>query len=63
MKEKLSKTLLEFFEKNKDIPKETVEEFQLVLNKVYDHTPDDNEDGLWDKGGDHYKYILYSRIR
>jgi len=36
MKEKLSKTLLEFFEKNKDIPKETVEEFQLVLNKVYD---------------------------
>ena len=55
MKEKLSKTLLEFFEKNKDIPKETVEEFQLVLKKVYDNTPDDNEDGLWDKGGHHYK--------
>ena len=34
MKEKLSKILLEFFEKNKDIPKETVEEFQIVLNKV-----------------------------
>ena len=54
MKEKLSKTLLEFFEKNKEIPKETVEEFQVVLNKVYDHASDD-EDDLWEKGGDHYK--------
>ena len=55
MKEKLSKTLLEFFEKNKDIPKETVEEFQIVLNKVYDHASDEAEDNIWDKGGDHYK--------
>ena len=55
MKEKLSKTLLEFFEKNKDIPKETVEEFQIVLNKVYDHASDEAEDDIWVKGGDHYK--------
>ena len=55
MKEKLSKTLLEFFEKNKDIPKETVEEFQIVLNKVYDHASDEGEDDIWVKGGDHYK--------
>ena len=55
MKEKLSKTLLEFFEKNKDIPKETVEEFQIVLNKVYDHASDEAEDDVWVKGGDHYK--------
>ena len=48
MKEKLSKTLLEFFEHNKNIPKDTVEEFQLVLNKVYDHASDEEEDGLWD---------------
>ena len=55
MKEKLSKILLEFFEKNKDIPKETVEEFQIVLNKVYDHASDEAEDDIWVKGGDHYK--------
>ena len=55
MKEKLSKILLEFFEKNKDIPKETVEEFQIVLNKVYDHASDEAEDDVWVKGGDHYK--------
>ena len=55
MIEKLSKTLLEFFEKNKDIPKETVEEFQIVLNKVYDHASDEAEDDIWVKGGDHYK--------
>ena len=55
MKEKLSKILLEFFEKNKDIPKETVEEFQIVLNKVYDHASDEAEDNIWVKGGDHYK--------
>ena len=55
MKEKLSKILLEFFEKNKDIPKETVEEFQIVLNKVYDHASDEEEDDIWVKGGDHYK--------
>ena len=54
MKEKLSKTLLEFFEKNKDIPKETVEEFQVVLNKVFDTTYKNDED-LWDRGGEHYK--------
>ena len=55
MKEKLSKILLEFFEKNKDIPKETVEEFQIVLNKLYDHASDEAEDDIWVKGGDHYK--------
>ena len=55
MKEKLSKILLEFFEKNKDIPKETVEEFQIVLNKVYDHASDEAVDDIWVKGGDHYK--------
>ena len=55
MKEKLSEILLEFFEKNKDIPKETVEEFQIVLNKVYDHASDEAEDDIWVKGGDHYK--------
>ena len=55
MKEKLSKILLEFFEKNKNIPKETVEEFQIVLNKVYDHASDEAEDDIWVKGGDHYK--------
>ena len=55
MKEKLSKILLEFFEKNKDIPKETVEEFQIVLNKVYDHASDEAEDDIGVKGGEHYK--------
>ena len=54
MKEKLSKTLSDFFQKNKDIPEETVEELQLVLNKVYDNTSDE-EDDLWNKGGDYYK--------
>ncbi len=54
MKEKLSKTLSDFFQKNKDIPEETVEELQLVLNKVYDNASDE-EDELWNKGGDYYK--------
>ena len=54
MKEKLSKTLSDFFQKNKDIPEETVEELQLVLNKVYDNASDE-EDDLWNKGGDYYK--------
>ena len=46
--------IVEFFEKNKDIPKETVEEFQVVLNKVFDTTYKNDED-LWDRGGEHYK--------
>ena len=54
MKEKLSKMIVEFFEKNKDIPKETVEEFQFVLNKVFDTTYKNDED-IWDRGGEHYK--------
>ena len=54
MKEKLSKMIVEFFENNKDIPKETVEEFQVVLNKVFDTTYKNDED-IWDRGGEHYK--------
>ena len=38
--------IVEYFENNKDIPKETVEEFQVVLNKVFDTTYKSDEE-LW----------------
>ena len=56
MKEKLSKMIVEFFENNKDIPKETVEEFQVVLNKVFDTTYK-NENDLGFAEGNVIKYI------
>tara|TARA_R110002020_G_scaffold88623_1_gene217393 strand:- start:519 stop:854 length:336 start_codon:yes stop_codon:yes gene_type:complete len=46
-------SLLKFFEENDQVPKKLVEEFSVLVNKVYEHVED--VDTLWQKGGNHYK--------
>jgi hypothetical protein len=54
MKEKINELLIEFFEKHKDdLPYDDVVNFNNLWARIHNEVEED--DNLWNKGGDHYK--------